>query len=152
MEIIRVQTDEQAAICDNFLCELIKYESDLDKLINKKFIVSDFYKRALSNPNKYLALAYAKGEAIGFVYAYLKVAKDTSFSDNIVEIDGLFIKDGFRKLGVGTTLIKSVEDWAKDNFGSAHFEITYINTNFPAENCYKKLGFEPIKTTLRKKG
>lgn len=151
MEIKRVTTIEDAKICDEFLTELIKYESELDKLINKKFVVSDFYKRALDSENKYLALAIAKGEPIGFVYAFREYTKGTSFEDNIVSIDGLFVKENFRRLGVGTALIKAVTDWASNAYDTLHLEITYINTNIAAEKCYKKLGFEPIKTILRKK-
>lgn len=151
MEIKRVTTIEDAELCDKFLTGLIQFESNLDTLINKKFVVKDFYKRVLDNKSKYLALAIAKGEAIGFVYAYREYTKGTSFEDNIIAIDGLFIKESFRRLGVGTALINSVSNWAKNTFGTYCLEITYINSNIPAEKCYKKLGFEPIKTILRKK-
>jgi GNAT superfamily N-acetyltransferase len=151
MQILRVTTEENAKICDDFLTQLIQYESKLDKLINPRYVVEDFYKRTLDNPSKYLALAIAKDKPIGFIYAYREVAKGTSFSDNIICIDGLFIKDSYRSLGVGTALIKSVEDWALRTYGTAHIDITYINTNIPAKNCYEKLGFTPVKTILRKK-
>ncbi len=150
MQIKRVECEQDANICDKFLNELINYESGLDNLINSKFIVKGFYVRALGNENKYLALYIAKDEPVGFVYAFKQHTKDTSFRDNVIVIDGLFIKDGYRKMGIGSALIKSVEDWALQTFGSAYLEINYICNNFPAENCYKKLGFSPIRQTLRK--
>ena len=151
MEIKRVTTIDEADICDKFLTDLIKYESRLDKVINDKFFVKDFYRRALDNENRYLALALNDGEAYGFIYAYRRIEKGTSFVDNIIEIDGLFIKEDKRSTGIGTALICSVENWAKKTYSTAHVEITYINANTPAERCYKKLGYTPIKTILRKK-
>jgi GNAT superfamily N-acetyltransferase len=151
MDIKRVTNIEDAEICDNFLTGLINYESSIDKLINNKYIVKDFYRRALSNNNQYLALALENNVPVGFIYAYRKINKGTSFSDNIIEIDGLFIKEDRRKNGIGTALIKNVEEWAKATYETAHIEITYINGNTPAQKCYEKLGFTPIKTMLRKK-
>lgn len=151
MEIRRVTTIEDADTCDNFLTGLISYESAIDNLINKEFIVKDFYRRALTNSNQYLALAFENNAPVGFIYAYRKIDKGTSFSDNIIEIDGLFIKEDRRKNGIGTALIKNVEEWAKSTYETAHVEITYINGNTPAQKCYEKLGFAPIKTILRKK-
>lgn len=151
MEIKRVTTIDDADICDQLLTELIHYESGIDKIINSKFVVNDFYHRAIESNQKYLALALENGEALGFIYAYRKIAKGTSFDDHIIEIDGLFIKEGRRSQGIGSALIKSVENWAKKTYQTAHIEITYINANKPAEKCYTKLGYTPIKTTLRKK-
>ncbi len=151
MEIKRVTTIDDADTCDRFLTELIKYESNLDKVINDKFFVQDFYRRALDNENKYLALAFENNQPLGFIYAYRKIEKGTSFLDNIIEIDGLFIKEDSRSNGIGSALINAVENWAKKNYSTAHIEITYINANTPAERCYKKLGYTPIKTILRKK-
>lgn len=150
MDIKRVTNIEDAEICDNFLTGLINYESSIDGLINGKYIVKDFYRRALSNSNQYLALAFEDSTPVGFIYAYRKVDKGTSFSDNIIDIDGLFIRECSRKNGIGTALIKNVEDWARNTYGTAHIEITYINGNTPAQKCYEKQGYKPIKTTLRK--
>ncbi len=151
MTIKRVTTIDDADICDKFLTGLIQYESSIDKLINKNFTVKDFYRRAITNENQYLALAFERDEPVGFIYAYRKIAKGTSFDDNIIEIDGLFIKESNRSNGIGTALIKSVENWAKGFYTTAHIEITYINGNTPAKKCYEKLGYTPIKTILRKK-
>ena len=151
MTIKRVTTIDDADICDRFLTGLIQYESAIDKLINKNFTVKDFYRRAITNENQYLALAFESDEPVGFIYAYRKIAKGTSFDDNIIEIDGLFIQESNRSNGIGTALIKSVENWAKSFYTTAHVEITYINGNTPAQKCYEKLGYTPIKTILRKK-
>ena len=151
MDIKRVKTIEEADICDKFLTGLIKYESSIDNLINSEYSAKDFYRRALSNENQYLALAFEDEKPVGFIYAYRKISKGTSFTDNIVEIDGLFIEESSRSTGIGTALINNVEDWAKSTYDTAHIEITYINGNTPAQKCYDKLGYTPIKTTLRKK-
>ena len=150
MIIKRVTTIEESDICDKFLTNLIQYESSIDNLINNKYVAKEFYRRALPNENQYLALAFEDNQPIGFIYAYRKISKETSFNDNIIEIDGLFIEESSRSCGIGSALIKIVEDWAKSTYNTAHVEITYVNGNTPAQKCYEKLGYTPIKTTLRK--
>ena len=151
MEIVRVIDEKGAQICDGLLNELIKFESGLDDLINKNFFVNEYYKKVIDDENSYLALAIENTEPIGFVYAFREFEKNTSFIDDVIEIDGLFVKEKYRSLGIGTKLIKSVETWAKQTYGSAYIEITYLSPNLVAEKCYKKYGFEPAKVTLRKK-
>ena len=151
MKIKRVTTIEDAEICDNFLTNLIRYESSIDNLINKQFKVKDCYANVVSNENHYLALAFEEDAPVGFIYAYKKISKDTAFLDNIIEIESLYVDESSRSLGIGTALINSVEDWAKDFYNTAHIEITYINSNTSARKCYEKLGYVPVKTILRKK-
>ena len=151
MEIVRVNDLSGAKICDNLLTELIRYESGVDCLINNNFSVNNFYKKSLGNENINLAVAMDNNKSIGYVYAYRKFEKNTSFKNDIIIIDGLFVIDEYRHKGIGTKLIQYIENWAKEKYNNSYIEITCIKSNTNALNCYEKYGFKPIKETLRKK-
>lgn len=49
MEYKKVDNENECQECDGLLTSLISYESEYDRLINKNFTVSNFYKHSLAN-------------------------------------------------------------------------------------------------------
>lgn len=151
IEIIRAKTKEDCEICCKFMSKLIKYEAGLDGSINFDVEVGDLFEKNLNN--QYFYFAYAKQEEvpIGFIFGYLQVGKGKVRSTNIVNLEGIFVDENFRKTGVGKQLLNSFENWAKEKFGKDFvIEITYINSNENAKKFYDSLGYKPVKTILRK--
>ena len=151
MKIVRVNDLNGAEICDKFLNQLIKFESDFDDLINSNFVVNNFYKKSLDNENINLSIAMENNKLVGYIFAYRKYEKNTSFKNDIIFIDGLFVDEKYRHSGIGTKLIKYIENWSREKYENPYIEITYIKSNINAEKCYKKLGYEPVREILRKK-
>ena len=149
IEIIQAKTKEDCKICDEFLSKLINYESSLDNIINKKVNVSGPAENNIKQNDVYVA--YAKAEKpLGYVFGYRQFAKGKIYNKNILILEALYVDEEFRNEGVGKLLLKAFENWANEKYEDYVIEITYINDNKNAQNFYKSLGYEPVKTTLRK--
>jgi ribosomal protein S18 acetylase RimI-like enzyme len=61
--------------------------------------------------------------------------------NNSLWIDNIAVSDSCRRKGVGSLLIKSIEDLAKEK-GYRIIALETQNTNLPATSFYKKNGFE----------
>lgn len=150
IKIIRAQTQEDCDICDRFLEELCKFETQFDRTI-EPFIGGKHHNlNNIISKNVYLAYAMINGTPAGYIMGYLKNKKGSGNNTNIVNLSTLFVKEEFRKKRVETTLYTSFENWTKENFGKDFaLEVTAINGNDKAFEFYNFLGFSPIRTTFR---
>ena len=149
IKIIQAKTKEDCEICSEFMSRLINYESLLDKTINSNVVVKELFEKNLDNKDMYFA--YAKQEKpIGFVFGYLQVGKGKVRSSNILNLEGIYVDENYRKSGVGKLLLTSFENWAKEMYDDYVIEITYINANENAQKFYESMGYIPVKTILRK--
>ena len=149
MIIKRVVSDDDCLICDEFLSELNKYESNHDPVLNGEFKFSEIHKRSLKNDYVYIAMAI-EDKPIGYVFSYLKTGKGKVHTTNVVEVEALFVEEGYRKQGIGKALIDSVDSWAKENFEDYVIELHAINNNFNSMAFYKHIGFSEVRTVFRR--
>jgi len=148
-DIVKAKTKEDCKICSEFMSQLIDFEAGFDSTINSNVIVSELFEKNIDNKDFYFAYAI-KEKPIGFIFGYLQVPKGKVRSVNILNLEGIFIDETYRKSGVGKILLKSFEDWAKEQYNDYVIEITYINKNENAKPFYESLGYTPVKTILRK--
>ena len=97
IKIIRAQTQEDCYICDRFLEELCKFETQFDSTI-EPFIGGKHHNlnNIISN-NVYLAYAMINGTPAGYIMGYLKNQKGGGNNTNIVNLSTLFVKEEFQK-------------------------------------------------------
>ena len=149
IEIVQVKTKEDCEICDAFLSKLINYESSLDKIINEQVNVSGPAENNIKQDDVFVA--YAKADIpLGYVFGYRQFAKGKIYNKNILILEALYVDANQRKQGVGKALLTSFEEWAKNKYEDFVIEITYINANKNAQKFYEKMGYSPVKITLRK--
>lgn len=89
----------------------------------------------LKSPIWHFLVAKCEGEVVGYV----------SFTIIIDEcqIVNVATSQGYRKMGVGSALLKAMLDYVKDNgCKSAYLEVR--ESNLPAISLYKKYGFEIV--------
>lgn len=115
------------------------YLSDLDSISN--ILTSDFndfwsyniFKEELLNNNSYYFKAIQNDEILGF--AGIWVCIDEAHITNIVT------KKNYRNTGIGTLLLENLIKFSNSlSLKSITLEVN--ESNFPAINLYKKLGFE----------
>ena len=117
MEFIEVKTEKDCEIADSLLTELIKFESDIDKVINKNFIVKDFYSKIINkHTNMFCVYAQEDNQVLGYIYAYLKNPIGSVTFTNIICLDALYVKEEYRKQGIGKKLMGQLEIWANKNY------------------------------------
>lgn len=129
--IIKVNSNDDCKICDNFLTLLIQDERKYDTTIDENFVVKDYFINMINNQN-ILLLYKNENKPIGYIFAK-KI-------DNKYLIDGLYIDINFRNKGIATKLIKVI---IKEIYSLGDYKI-FINVlkkNKVAVNLYKNIGF-----------
>ena len=75
----------------------------------------------------------------------------SSLSPEMVgEIESIFIREGYRSLGIGSTLVNRALAWFGEN-GSVRNRVSVSDGNEAAWSFYKKFGFYPRMMVLEQK-
>lgn len=107
-----------------------RFEDRINKIKDKKLKIFGAYD------------SEGKSEIIG--YAITSIS-----SENIGELDSLFVEKGFRGNGIGRKLMKMSLDWLRNN-GVDDFFITVAVGNENALDFYNEFGFKPRSYKLKK--
>ena len=95
----------------------------------------------IMHPEAAIMLAYDAEEAIGFAQCQLRhdYVEGTSTSP-VGYLEGLYVKEAFRKQGMARELIRACEKWAKEK-GCREFASDCELANVESINMHLKLGF-----------
>lgn len=111
--------------------EIIKSSDSINDQIHEK--LKDYNRNFMKELNDYSYHIESDGKTIAGI-----VAGSTYDS---LEIDYLFVDEEYRRNGLGTKLMKHVEDLAKSN----GIKTILVNTySFQAPEFYKKLGYKEM--------
>lgn len=151
VKIIQAKTKEDCEICDKFLSKLIAFESKIDNNIMHNVEIKNMHEKKLNNAYHYMSIAKSNNIPVGFIYGHLKTPKGITTLKSVLEVSTLYIEEEYRNKGIGKALMKDFENWARKNYDEdCLIEIMYINDNENAKRFYEKLGYLPVRTTLRK--
>jgi len=101
----------------------------------------EYCKQILEKENQTAFLVNEKGEYIAFAYLSLRndfVEGATSYP--IAYLEGIYVKESYRKTGIASQLIQRAEQWAKEN-GSSQFASDVEINNKQSIRFHKKSGF-----------
>ncbi|MBM7621924.1 aminoglycoside 6'-N-acetyltransferase I [Bacillus tianshenii] len=98
-------------------------------------------KNFISQPDAKVILAYHDNEAIGFAQCQLRYdyVEGTS-SSPVGYLEGLYVKESFRRQGIAKQLVQACEDWAKEK-GCSEFASDCELENEESLAMHLKLGF-----------
>ena len=142
--MIRIRNTSEADF--NELLELFKEFSLFEKMAEK---MENCFDRMVSE-REFIHGFVAEneiGQIVGYVtyfYCYYTWVGKSMY------IDDLFVKQNYRKNGIGTLLMRSVIDYAKES-GCHKLRWQVSNWNQPAIDFYKKLGFEVVSEVFASK-
>ncbi|MEH6852081.1 MULTISPECIES: GNAT family N-acetyltransferase [Bacillus] len=92
----------------------------------------------LENENETLFVAEKDGEVVGWiVFETTKNRKRLSHTGSF----GILIRKGYRELGIGKMLLKTLLEWAENNPFIEKVSLGVFSTNHKAIALYKKMGF-----------
>ena len=100
---------------------------------------ADWLGRTLANLEKGNKF-YLVAEVNGCVIAGSEVSKKSGYSSHVGEL-GIIIKKGFRDVGIGTEMLKSLIARAK-SIGLEILTLKVYSSNARAHHVYEKLGFQ----------
>jgi ribosomal protein S18 acetylase RimI-like enzyme len=126
----------------------MEYERDLyDPNIIKELHIQGYFEKRINKKHQIVLVAKDKNISVGYVYAI--VDYDNKIKIELEgSIDSIFVKDEYRKKGIGTELInKALEELKK--CGVKHFFITNIAANAGAARLYDRFGFKVFRETRK---
>jgi len=130
--IVRVVTEKDMLTVYEQICELENF----------RFKINDFQNIFLKNINDLNKLYYLAesqdGEIIGYISCHVELL--LHHCGKVAEIQELFVKQGFRNLGVGKKLVAHIELLIK-KMGCISFEVTAQNKRMNTHAFYKNVGF-----------
>jgi len=114
-------------------------EADLNDYLDKAYNNAEL-KKELTNINSMFYFAFYDGKLAGYLKLNVLDAQSESIGDESLEIERIYIRKQFKRLGLGTKLL---------NFGIAKAEelnkqsvwLGVWENNFPAQKFYQKMDF-----------
>ena len=144
----------------NDLDEILKLNDEL--MEHEKFYDADDYARdwtfSASNKeyfddlikNQFVVVAVCENEIVGYLAGSIYRDDTYSFYEGLTgEVENMFVKDEYRKLGAGTKMMNVFFEWCKNNHAKRCF-VTAMPDNKNAMGFYKNKGFENSTVTLKK--
>jgi diamine N-acetyltransferase len=106
--------------------------------------VENYYKNQLEDPNWFCYIAYIDEEPIGYALFFIRNYEQNPFRKSYlgIHIDQISVLPRYKKQGIGTALMATIENFAKDK-NATQLELTYWENNVEAKMFYEKLGFNP---------
>lgn len=99
----------------------------------------------LDTSREHVFVAVKDGEVIGFIHADIYIPL---YFDTLVNILGLAVADGSKRLGAGRKLMEAVEEWAGE-IGAAGIRLNSGGSRTDAHAFYRAIGFGDEKTQIR---
>ncbi|MEI9937132.1 MAG: GNAT family N-acetyltransferase [Pseudomonadota bacterium] len=111
----------------------------------------DFFEDLLGGENSTVLVADAGPEIVGVATALTRTSPDFAVfvSQSWGVLDNIAVSKSWRRRGVGTALIHDAERWVRVR-GARWIELGVYEFNDDARAFYRKLGYLPISTKLRK--
>lgn len=130
-----------------FIKEFREYDNSLNVKWSFEKFGENYFKDAIKD--EYVVVATDNEEIVGYLAGSIDVEKSYNIN-KIAELDNMFIKESYRKCGVGTKLIQSFISFCNDKEIS-DIRVTASFKNKEAIQFYMKNGFEEFELTLRRK-
>jgi RimJ/RimL family protein N-acetyltransferase len=92
---------------------------------------------SLRHPGQLALVAEVNGEVVGFLEFVNGRRRRTQHSGSL----SIFIQDGFREIGIGSVLLKTLLKWARTSPLIEKVTLAVFSTNTRAIAVYQKLGF-----------
>ena len=150
MIIKKVSSIEEAKECDKLLTMLIQDEKKYNENTKDDYIVDNWYSSFIDKDDSQLFIAVDDNEIVGYIYVKIITTSDSSDISTEASISGIYVKENYRRQGIGTKLINEAKKWCI-NKGVTYLKLNVLEGNRIALNLYKKLGFNDFSRVLRNK-
>lgn len=100
--------------------------------------------------NEFVVVAVVNNETVGYLAGSVYHDETYSYYEGLTaELDNMFIKEDYRKFGIGSKMMNSFFDWTREQ-GAKRVLVTASIGNENTIRFYEKHGFEKLNVTLRK--
>ena len=110
----------------------------LNTLFENTTTIDLLKKSLLDNGREIVCIAFVNGVPAGYCSGL--IIKSMCYSESRADIEALYVKDEYRRQGIGEALIRRLEK-ALAAFDIRHFHISTNADNKTAQSLYMKLGY-----------
>ena len=107
--------------------------TEISNRLSRILVDSDYFAAVAEGPD---------GSILGWIGAEFSLLLEIGEE---IEIVGLVIRQGMRRLGIGKALLAAVEDWARAR-GQSSIRVRSNTTRRESHPFYERMGYERIKT------
>lgn len=97
--------------------------------------------------NQIVLIACAEDKIVGYLAGSINVEESYNIK-SLAELDNMFIKEKYRKYGIGTKLFQEFKNYCRQ-LNIDEMKVTASAKNINAINFYKKNGFEDFDVTFK---
>ena len=97
--------------------------------------------------NQFVLIACAEDKIVGYLAGSINVEESYNIK-SLAELDNMFIKEEYRKYGIGTKLFQEFKNYCRQ-LDIDEIKVTASAKNINAINFYKKNGFEDFDVTFK---
>lgn len=130
--------------------KLFLYERQFDKTYDINWTNSqtgrDYFLSRIKGNSAIVLVTEVKGQIIGYIVMHLSTLPFRSVNP-IAEIENMFVKERYRRKGIGTQLVKKSIILARET-GAKRFRVGALANNNSAISFYRKLGFTDFEQIL----
>lgn len=137
-EIRRINSSESSIVTELFDKYRVFYKQPSNIELAKNFIQA-----RLDNNESVIFVATVEDNnnviPVGFTQLYPKFSSGKAIKMWV--LNDLYVEPGYRKLGIGESLINNALKYAKDD-NASHVELSTAVDNYTAQSLYKSIGFK----------
>ncbi len=89
-------------------------------------------------------VALAGPNIVGFITGGIEAGQPDRLPDRHATVGHLFVDEERRRQGIGARLFRALAEWARQQDGAAHFEMTVLHADEDARQFWAAIGFEPF--------
>lgn len=151
-------SEENIEVCRDLCNELMAFQKSVATITPERFDTMSFETRMVpsikSTVHNYIVVVKDEGKPVAYVYANIspKEAYSNEFATffdldsvkqkNVGCLSQFYIKEGYRKYGIGSKLFKMSMDWLNQFEDVEDYFIYVSNGNENALEFYKRKGFQ----------
>jgi ribosomal protein S18 acetylase RimI-like enzyme len=129
---VRLAGPDDAALVHRMVCEIAEHENSLDAVEADR----DRWREMLARPDVQVLLLMLAGEPAGYVSATRRL--QLWLGRDILALDDLYVRPGFRNRGLGEQLMTSLAEVAARDRLLLRWEM--LEDNLDAQRFYRRLG------------
>jgi ribosomal protein S18 acetylase RimI-like enzyme len=154
ISVRKATTDDYNSLCELFDEIDALHRDHLPHLFQKPSGAAreqDYYLELLADENVALLVAEVNERLVGFVHA---IVRDTPAMPIFVPrryamVDGIVVRSGFQKYGIGRILMDKIQEWAITT-GATSIELNVYEFNTSAISFYERLGYQTFSRKMSK--
>lgn len=94
-------------------------------------------------PAEVLLAVDPAGRILGFIEVDVRQSADGCSSPNVGYLEGWYVKSGARRAGIGSSLVRAAEDWARSH-GCSEMASDTLSDNRTGELAHQGVGYEEV--------